>query len=1048
MLKQVLEKVANPGAEFRGVPFWAWNAKLEEGELREQIRTMKKMGLGGFFMHARVGLNTPYLSEEWFKLVAACVDEAKKQGMKAWLYDEDRWPSGAAGGLVTKDKRYRMRYMHFIIDQEFPKNEDSVELARFAVCFSETTIAAYRRIRKGAKLEEGEHLMIFNRTINPAGNSWFNGQNYLDVLNPEAVKKFVEVTHEAYLKHLPKDMGKAVPGIFTDEPNMYADSPVDSLPWTDGLEKTFKKRFGYDLLDHLPELYYPYRPEIARQCANQNLQRCLSIQTAKSPFEFHYCCVNNLRPEFSKVRLDYRNLLGDLFSRAFGKTIGDWCDKNGVLFTGHVLREDTLLDQAQAVGSTMRFYEYMSAPGIDLLTEHWNIFITAKQCTSAAHQFGRKIRLSETYGCTGWDFPFMGHKALGDWQYALGINLRCQHLAWYSMAAEAKRDYPASISYQSPWWKEHYRIENYFAHLGAALSEGEEQRDLLLIHPVESLMGSYTNRIRVKGEKKMDIDLDRQFIRLTNELLAIHLDYDFGEEELMSRHASVAGRKLKVGKAAYQAVLIPDLMTIRATTLELLEKFADNGGKVFCLDEAPEYLDGVKSEKPAQVYRKFRRISEAELDRALTPIVRRVSIYNDTDSSEVSPALYMLKKGRNFESLFVCNTGRTFTEDQKNIPLVRERQERFPEAKVAWVLPEDYQVYQLDLETGKLHRQNFERYPDMVVFDAPLEPLESRMFFATNEELKAAAPLRPLRPIQGGKALPDTRCKIELDEPNVLVLDTPAYRIDGGKKQAPDFCLRLDVTLREMLGAPKRGGRMVQPWLRGKAKAKRQLDLELEYTFECETVPAGDCKFALERPDLYAITFNGKPVDKKDCGWWCDRAIRLVNLPAKAFKKGKNTIQLTSKYDESLPGLESMFLLGDFGVENDVLTKPVRSLKFGDWTKQGLTYYSGNLTYAFDVPEGAKQIEFPAWRGVALAYALDGEKEFTTLGWPPFTFRTNGAKKVKVKVFGHRRNAMGPFFTLDKWPSWTGPAQFQTYETTERGIVPCGILEPPKCELK
>ena len=143
-----------------------------------------------------------------------------------------------------------------------------------------------------------------------------------------------------------------------------------------------------------------------------------------------------------------------------------------------------------------------------------------------------------------------------------------------------------------------------------------------------------------------------------------------------------------------------------------------------------------------------------------------------------------------------------------------------------------------------------------------------------------------------------------------------------------------------------------------------------------------------------------------------------------------------------------MFLLGDFGVVNDVLVKPVRSLKFGDWTKQGLTYYAGNLIYTFDIPKGAKQIEFPAWRGVALAYALDDAKEFTTLGWPPFTFRTDGAKKVRIKVFGHRRNAMGPFFTADKWPSWTGPAQFQTYETTERGIVPCGILEPPESDLK
>ncbi len=114
--------------------------------------------------------------------------------------------------------------------------------------------------------------------------------------------------------------------------------------------------------------------------------------------------------------------------------------------------EDTLSQQTAVVGSAMRFYEHMQLPGMDLLTERWRAYTTAKQVSSAGRQFGLRTRLTETYGCTGWDFPFAGHKALGDWQAALGINLRCQHLAWYTMEAEAKRDYPAAISWQSPWW--------------------------------------------------------------------------------------------------------------------------------------------------------------------------------------------------------------------------------------------------------------------------------------------------------------------------------------------------------------------------------------------------------------------------------------------------------------------------------------------------------------------------------------------------------------------------------------------------------------------
>ena len=34
------ETFRSPGAEWRSAPFWAWNDRLEEGELRRQIREM------------------------------------------------------------------------------------------------------------------------------------------------------------------------------------------------------------------------------------------------------------------------------------------------------------------------------------------------------------------------------------------------------------------------------------------------------------------------------------------------------------------------------------------------------------------------------------------------------------------------------------------------------------------------------------------------------------------------------------------------------------------------------------------------------------------------------------------------------------------------------------------------------------------------------------------------------------------------------------------------------------------------------------------------
>ena len=90
------ELFRSPTSEYRAAPFWAWNCKLEEKELLRQIDVFHRMGFGGFHMHVRTGMDTEYLSDEFMQLIRACTDKAKGEKMLAWLYDEDRWPSGAA----------------------------------------------------------------------------------------------------------------------------------------------------------------------------------------------------------------------------------------------------------------------------------------------------------------------------------------------------------------------------------------------------------------------------------------------------------------------------------------------------------------------------------------------------------------------------------------------------------------------------------------------------------------------------------------------------------------------------------------------------------------------------------------------------------------------------------------------------------------------------------------------------------------------------------------------------------------------------------------
>ena len=1010
----------NPPADFRGAPFWAWNAALEPEELRRQIGIMQDMGMGGFFMHSRVGMATPYLGEKWFECINACIDEAEKRGMKAWLYDEDRWPSGAAGSLVTRDPQYRQRalYCQRIEGDPAPEKGD----VWFRILWSAGEFVRYTRISGPGEGTESDGQLFRFRVLLNEPTSWYNGATYLDTLNPAAVKRFLETTHDTYSARCGKAFGKTVPGIFTDEPT-YVSHADWSTPWTDALPEEFRKKYGYDILDHLPELYFDCGKTVSR------------------------------------VRWHYRDMLTDLFVRSFAGQIGDWCGKHGIAMTGHVLMEDTLRNQTLAVGAAMRSYEHMQMPGIDLLTEYWQIFNTAKQCTSVARQTGRDVRLSETYGCTGWDFPFMGHKALGDWQYALGINFRCQHLAWYSMEGEAKRDYPASISFQSSWHDKYHVVEDYFARLGSVLTGGKEIRDVLMIHPVESCWSICLSAGLTKSSVA-EAELDRDWNSLTDHLLSVNVDFDFGDEEILSRLAKAEDGVFRVGKAEYKVVLIPRILTIRSTTLELLKKWAESGGLVVYLGEPPAFVDALPSEEAADVYRRYFVFAEKPwVEEKLLAVGRRLSV-TDRSGAQIAPVLSRLAEKEGAYNLFLCNTSMTFSGPWES-PMVRERNLTFPEAVVRVALPDAGAVYELDPSTGSVYEVPFRREEGSYVFRTSFAPLQSRLFLFTAERPEKISARTEFHAEKPQGALPGgDEWTYSLNDFNSLVLDHCTLKADGRTELENAFFIQADDHLRKMLGAAPRGGQMVQPWLRDKTVPEKQLDIELTYGIDCVRVPAEDCLLALERPELYSsILFNGESVSRDPAGpgWWVDPVLKTLRIPRSLFRQGKNLLTLSGRYHEKLPGLESIFLLGRFGVYGEKIGELPGRLKTGDWVKQGLQEYSGDVTYerSFEADPGSGEhwfLRFGAWRGAALTVSVNGGEE-RPIPWPPFELDltselVKGTNRIAIRVCGSRRNAFGPFFSGQKWMAWTGPAQFKMYKSSERQLVPCGLLETPSLLIR
>lgn len=559
MDKATESRLRSPEAAYRGKPFWSWNGELEEEELLRQVGFMKEMGFGGFFMHSRTGLITEYLGEEWFRFIRSCVRRGAELSMEAWIYDEDRWPSGTCGGLVTRERKYRQRFI-----SEYGSDEEALAcpdvegiLCRRALKLEDGELCDSKEVKNRSEVPQGYTYAVYAEELMQESD-FYNGAAYLDTMNAEAVSAFLRSTLDRYAEECGEMLGREIRGVFTDEPHrgqLFNGFGIGNAnrarmaPYTGALCAAYKEKYGEEL--DFPEIYYRRRGE-----------------------------------KENTVAARYIDVLDDLFTQNFARQYGDWCRAHGICLTGHILHEDNLSIQTSLSGSMMRFYEYMDCPGIDNLTAHNGCFWAAIQCASAARQTGKKFVLSELYGCTGWDMPLSEYKRVGDWQALFGINLRCPHLSWYTMKGEAKRDYPASILHQNSWYRDWNLLETYFARIGIILTEGERRADLLVIHPVENMW-----KLVRKGwmddfapNDKAVSELDGAFIGQCMELLARQAEFDYGDEELLAKYGSAEkdgqGALLRVGKAVYRRVLLAEGQAVRGSTRALLDAFVSLGGEV------------------------------------------------------------------------------------------------------------------------------------------------------------------------------------------------------------------------------------------------------------------------------------------------------------------------------------------------------------------------------------------------------------------------------------------------------------------------------------
>lgn len=242
-MKNNLDTIASKFINEAIVPFWMWNDKLNNYELLRQLREIKSKGIKQFIIHPRFGLDTKYLSKEWYKSIKIVLDESKKLGMGVWIYDEINWPSGYAGGKVlAKNPELRAKHM----------------------------------VRKESK------YYVRSGNWHPA----YSNEYYIDVLNPKAVNSFITEVYDKYWQKFSKYFGKTILGFFTDEPGIYnnfAGVDVKSIPWSDSLPDFYKQTTKKKIYDDLDSIWSGDTAiDIERRI---NFWKCISLLYQKSYFQ-------------------------------------------------------------------------------------------------------------------------------------------------------------------------------------------------------------------------------------------------------------------------------------------------------------------------------------------------------------------------------------------------------------------------------------------------------------------------------------------------------------------------------------------------------------------------------------------------------------------------------------------------------------------------------------------------------------------------------------------------------------------------------------------
>ena len=585
----------DPPIAYRLMPFWFWNENMDPQEIAYQIQQMAEKGVGGFFICARQGLETPYLSEQWFQLVAGAVENARQYGLHTWLYDEYPYPSGMSGGEVTlrhpearqrqllhhsllvngpQTLTYEIPWANVLFARAIPLEgttgallwSRALDLASHigsvpaTSVFQSTGLTAYTNKRFFTASPQKRlvwdvppgHWRIVLFLESEIEHFKYFG-TYVDPCHKEAIQTFLETTHERYAAHFHAQFGQEIKGFFTDEVGL-----LGRIPWSACLLDFVYERYGDKLLENLPAIFYP---------ANE--------KDRQARYRF-----------FQSLHL--------LLRESYHRQVSSWCERHHLQYTTEV----------PSLRMTMQIYSHM--PGGDSAHEkvgcslEWiidqnaaNLRADPKIVSSLASQLGVERAMIECFHSVGWSMSLQDAKWMLDRLAALGINFFVLHAFFSSISGLRKHDAPPSQFLQNPYWPHFRQLADYAGRLSYAMSQGQACVSIAVVHPITTFwthMGNPFSSFSYCGndpaEERALERLKQDWTFLCKQLLLQQIDYDHLDPELLAQ-AAIEERCLVIGQARYELLILPPLTNLEAAAWTRVKEFLQAGGAVISLGLLP-----------------------------------------------------------------------------------------------------------------------------------------------------------------------------------------------------------------------------------------------------------------------------------------------------------------------------------------------------------------------------------------------------------------------------------------------------------------------------